>query len=145
MVPNVTDEYVLVNVIATLGWAVGMVLILLIGVFIIRMFLTIKKVRNTYGFYLSLSACVILSIQFFVNILMNFNLFPAMNFIMPFVSYGSTSYIVSMAFVGIILSVWRRNNLLSYEKTVIDISSSKRMVSFSDGKLTIDLKAWRQE
>lgn len=145
MIPNVTSEYVLVNVIATLGWAVGMILILLIGVFIFRMFMTIKKVRNSYGFYLSLSACVILSAQFLINILMNFNLFPAAEFILPFVSYGGTGYVISMALVGMILSVWRRNNLILYEKDVLNTAPQKGMVSFSDGKLTIDLKAWRQQ
>ena len=145
MMPNVTGEYVLINVIATLGWAVGMILILLIGVFIVRMFMTIKKVRNCYGFYLSLSACTILSVQFSFNILMNFNLFPPLNINMPFVSYGSTGYVISMALVGMILSVWRRNNLILYEKDVINTSSRKGIVSFSDGKLTIDLKAWKQQ
>ena len=144
MMPNVTDNYVLVNVIATLGWAVGVILILLIGVFIVRMFMTIKRVRNSYGFYLSLSACITLSAQFFFNILMNFNMFPAVDFNMPFVSYGGTGYVINMAFVGIILSVWRRNNLISYEKDGLNTSSPKGMVSFSDGKFTIDLKAWKQ-
>ena len=145
MMPNVTGEYVLVNVIATLGWAIGLILILLIGIFIVRMSITIKRVRNSYGFYLSLSACIILSAQFLFNILMNFGLFPAANFNMPFVSYGSTGYVINMAFVGMILSVWRRNNLLIYENDASNTSSQNGIVRFCDGKLTIDLKAWRQQ
>lgn len=142
--PDATGEYVLINVIATLGWVAGIVLMALIGIFIVRMFITTRKIKNNYGFYLSLSACTILSTQFIINILMNFNLFPLMGVNMPFVSYGSTNYIVSMALVGIILSVWRRNNLMSYKDDAVISSSEKGIVSYSDGRLTIDLKAWRQ-
>ena len=120
-------------------------MILLIGIFIVRMFMTTSKIKNCYGFYLSMSACTILSAQFLINILMNFNLFPLMSFNMPFVSYGGTGYVVNMALVGIILSVWRRNNLISYKEEVLDIPSQKGIVSFSDGRLIIDLKAWRQQ
>lgn len=144
MMPNVTDTYVLVNVIATLGWAVGLMLISLIGIFIIRMFMTIKRVKNSYGFYLALSAVIMISTQFLFNILMNFNLFPAANFNMPFVSYGTTGYVINMTCIGIILSVWRRNNLISDEKNALRIIPQNSMVSFSDGKITIDLKAWKQ-
>jgi len=142
--PGATGEYILVNVIATLGWAVGILLILLIGLFIVRMFMTTGKIKNAYGFYLSMAACTILSAQFLISILMNFNMFPLMGINMPFVSYGGTGYITSMALVGIILSVWRRNNLISYTEDNIKTPSEKSVVSFSDGKLTIDLKAWRQ-
>ncbi len=110
--PEVTTGYVLVNVIATLGWMVGIALVLVIGVFIIRIFMITRKIKNDYGFYLSLAASTALSVQFLISILSNFNLSPILGMSMPFVSYGSVGYVVNMAFVGIILSVWRRNDLL---------------------------------
>ncbi|AOT69277.1 FtsW/RodA/SpoVE family cell cycle protein [Geosporobacter ferrireducens] len=143
--PNATGEYILVNVIATLGWAVGIVLVLLIGIFIVRMFMTTSKIKNRYGFYLSMSACTILSAQFLISILINFNLFPLASVNMPFVSYAGTGYVINMALVGIILSVWRRNNLISYKENVLNKPFKKDIVSFSDGKLIIDLKAWKQQ
>ncbi|MEW9122980.1 MAG: FtsW/RodA/SpoVE family cell cycle protein, partial [Thermotaleaceae bacterium] len=91
--PNATGEYILVNIIATLGWAVGILLILLIGIFIVRMFMTTNKIKNRYGFYLSMSACTILSTQFVISILINFNLFPLTAVNMPFVSYSGTGYV----------------------------------------------------
>ena len=63
---------------------------------------------------------------------------------MPFVSYGGSGYIVCMALVGIILSVWRRNNLISYKtEENATITSSKNLISFTDGKLVIDFNAWK--
>lgn len=137
--PSVTTDYVLVNIIATLGWAVGIALILIIALFIFRMFITTKKIKNDYGFYLSLAACTVLSLQFTVSLLMNFNLFPLMGVSLPFVSYGGTGYIVSMTLVGIILSVWRRNNLVGLSPKNV-VTSKGRFIEFEDGKLIISFK-----
>ncbi len=114
--PEVTTDYILINIISTLGWAVGIVLILAVGALIVRMTVTSRKIKNEYGFFLSFGFCIALSVQFIINILMNFNLFPLMGVSLPFVSYGGMGYIVNMAFVGIILSVWRRNNLILQNK-----------------------------
>jgi cell division protein FtsW len=137
--PEVTTGYVLVNVIATLGWMVGIALVLIISLFIIRMFMTTKKIKNDYGFYLSLAASTALSVQFIINILSNFNLSPILGMNMPFVSYGGKGYVVNMAFVGIILSVWRRNDLVG-STTKIPVSNSRRFIKFEDGKLIISFK-----
>lgn len=144
MMPNVTGEYILINVIATLGWAAGLVLITLIGIFIVRMFLTVKRVKRGYGFCLALSACTMLSAQFACNILMNFKLLPSMGIPMPLVSYGYTGYVVCMAYVGIVLSVWRRNNLISYQRKGHG-NSAHNVFRLDDGMLIINLKAWRNQ
>ncbi len=137
--PGITTNYVLINIIATLGWVVGIVLVLVIAVFIGRMFVTTKKIKNDYGFYLSLGACTILSAQFTISVLMNFNLFPVTDVSLPFISYGGVGYIVSMALVGTILSVWRRNNLMGASPKTI-VRSTSKFIKFEDGKLIINFK-----
>lgn len=137
--PGITTDYVLINIIATLGWVVGIVLVLVIAVFIGRMFMTTKKIKNDYGFYLSLGACTILSVQFTISVLMNFNLFPLTSVSLPFISYGGVGYIVSMALVGTILSVWRRNNLIGASPKTI-VRSTSKFIKFEDGKLIINFK-----
>lgn len=144
MTPGITQEYVLINVIATFGWIAGIVLICLVGAFIIRMFLTTARIKNAFGFYLSLSACTILSLKFLINILINFNLFPLMGVYMPFVSYFGTGTIINMAFVGIILSVWHKNNIIPSEKGRRPDTCEQKIMHLSEGKLIIDFKAWRQ-
>lgn len=143
MMPDVTGEYILVNVIATLGWAAGLILIALIGIFIVRMLLTVKRIKRGYGFYLALSACIMLSVQFACNILMNFKIVPSMGIPMPLVSYGYTGYVVCMAYVGIILSVWRRNNLISFQRNRQGKFAQNNVFHLEDGRLIIDLNAWR--
>ncbi|NLD46280.1 MAG: FtsW/RodA/SpoVE family cell cycle protein [Clostridiaceae bacterium] len=137
--PGITADYVLINIIATLGWVVGIALVLAITVLIGRMLVTTKKIKNDYGFYLSLGACTNLSVKFITSVLVNFNLFPPMSVSLPFVSYGGIGYIVSMALVGIILSVWRRNNLIGASQSTV-VRSKSRFIEFVDGKLIINFK-----
>jgi cell division protein FtsW len=137
--PNATTDYALINVIATLGWAIGIALMILIALFILRMFMTTKRVKIDYGYYLSLASCTVLSAQFVISILMNFNLFPLMGVSLPFISYGGTGYIVNMALVGIILSVWRRNNLIAASDKPV-LKGSNKFIVFEDGKLIINFK-----
>ncbi len=110
--PNATTDFAFINVIASLGWIVGIVLILSIVVYIFRMLIVTRKVKDSFGFFIALGACTILAVQFTMGILVNFNLLPPMSVSIPFISYGGIGYIVSMVMIGLILSVWRRNNLL---------------------------------
>lgn len=142
--PNSASEYVLVNMIVNLGWIVAIALMIAVAIFIIRLFCTVKKAKISFGYYLSLAACITLSLKFVISILLNFNLFPTLGIGFPLVSYGGTDYAVTMVLIGIVLSVWRRNNLISYKNEKIpNVVSSKRMISFTDGKLVIDLNVWR--
>ena len=110
---EITTSYAIVNVIGTLGWVAGTALLSAILVFIYRMFITTMKIKNKFGFYLSLASCSVLFQQFVTGIMLNFNLIPLMSVSIPFVSYGGTGYIVNMALIGLILSIWRMNNITS--------------------------------
>ena len=114
--PNITTHYALVNVIASLGWIVGIALILVISVYIGRMITTTKKIKTNYGFYLSLAVCTVLATQFITGILINFNFLPPTSAYIPFISYGGVGYVVSMALIGLLLSVWRRNNITAFSR-----------------------------
>ncbi len=138
--PDLTTSYVLVNIIATLGWVVGIALILAVAVYIGRMFLTTRKIKNNFGLLLSLGASTTLSVQFILCILVNLNLFPLMSTNMPFVSYGGVGYAVNMALAGLILSIWRRNNVIGTSPKAV-VEKSKKFIVFEDGRLIINFKA----
>lgn len=110
---SVTTDYAFINITFILGWAGAITLTAAIIIFIIRMFITSKKIKNNYGFFLSLSVCAALSAQFILNTMLNFNLISIAGMGMPFVSYGGTGFISNMALAGLLLAVWRRNNWLS--------------------------------
>ncbi len=136
VMPEITTDFVLINLINNFGWIVGIVLILVIAMFIARMFVTSNKIKNSFGFYLSLASCVMLTVQFVISILMNLGLCPYVDISLPFVSYGGTNYLINMMYVGLILSVWRKNNILNGSQRNFGIK--EKMITFSDNKLIID-------
>lgn len=136
IMPSITTDFAFLNLITNFGLLAGAVLILIISVLIVRMFIISGKIKNSFGFYLSLSSCIMLAIQFVMNALMNFGLCPYSDISMPFISYGGTNFIINMIYVGIILSVWRKNNILI--RTYRNITSKHKMITFSDNKLIID-------
>lgn len=139
--PNAASEYVLVNIITKFGWIAGIGFVSVVLVFLVRLFITANKVKNRFGFFLSFSACLILALKFTLSILMNFNLFPYAGLSVPLLSYGGTDYVLTMALIGLVLSVWRRNNILPAEKEKDLLRKEKKnALSFEDGKLTIDFK-----
>jgi cell division protein FtsW len=109
--PAATTDFALVNIFATLGWVVGVGLIILFSVYIIRLFAAALKIKNSFGHYLSLFACAVLSVQFIMGLAVNCCLFPAGSMI-PFITYGGVGFISSMAAVGLVLSAWRHNQLI---------------------------------
>jgi len=111
--PFPLTDYALINVAATLGRAVALALIIVITLLAIRMLRITYKIRNTYGFFLSLTACTVLSAQFILTILMCLGLFPRIRMGLPFISYGITNYVVCAVLAGLILSTWYRNHLVS--------------------------------
>lgn len=140
MLPNIAHDYVVVNIIGTFGWAAGILFILTVITLICRMIITVSKIKNGYGFYVSLAACTILAVQFIVGILVNFGLLPATSIYVPFVSFGLTGYVVGMALVGLVLSVWRRDDIIPAEQVIDD---KGRFVEVCDGKVIIDFRRVR--
>jgi len=139
MLPALTTELALANVIITFGWTLGIALILVIIALIVRLFMIVRKIKYTFGFYLALAACVILSMQFIISVLMNLGLFPIIAIGLPFVSYGGSAYVSNMVLVGVILSVWRRNNIIGRTNKPTD-NLKKPLFEYADGRLVINLK-----
>ena len=116
LLPNLHTDFALANVIVTFGWIAGITLILAIVALIVRFFMIVRKIKNNFGFYLTLASCVVLTMQFIISVLMNLGLFPVTGVGLPFVSYGGTAYVLNMMLVGIILSVWRKNNIMARDE-----------------------------
>ena len=136
VMPSITTDFALINIIYNFGWLVGIALLITIAVFILRMFTTSNKVKNSFGFYIALISCVMLTLQFLISTFMNLGLCPYLDVSLPFISYGGTNYITNMIYVGLILSVWRKNNILP--RTYRNVNRKEKMITFADNKLIID-------
>lgn len=137
--PGTSTNFLFVNIIANFGWIAGIALVIIIASFILRMFLVTGKIRNDYGFYLSLALSTVISLQFIISILVNLNLFPMTEMNMPFISPGATNFVVNMMLVGMLLSIWRMNNLIKASKETIADTQFK-FITYEEGKIIINLR-----
>ncbi|MBD3178762.1 MAG: hypothetical protein GF417_03705 [Candidatus Latescibacteria bacterium] len=85
---------------------IGTMLVLGIIIFIFYKALMIaRSAPDTFGRYLALGIGLIIILTSVVNIAMTTGLIPTVGLPLPFVSYGGTSLLTSMAAVGILLNI----------------------------------------
>ncbi len=139
IMPNNIGDFALLNLIGNYGWVAGVAVILIVCLLIIRMFTISSRVKTSFGRNLSLGCCILLGMQFVCNILMNLGYCPIMSVTLPFISFGGSLYIINSFFVGMILSVWRRNRILPADsERILAIAPSRKRITFEDHKLVID-------
>jgi len=70
------------------------------------------QVKEQYGRLLVIGLTSIFTIHFFWNILMTLGFAPISGFNLPFISYGGSQLIIQLAAMGLILSVYRRKDMV---------------------------------
>jgi cell division protein FtsW len=109
--PEPHTDFIL-SVIAEEGGFIGVAIVIsLFIVLILRGFWISFKAPETFGTLLAVGLTVLLALEGFINMAAVMGLIPTKGLALPFLSYGGTSLIMSMAAVGILL------NISSYEKT----------------------------
>jgi cell division protein FtsW len=98
---------------AVIGEEIGLVgiggLIGLYGMFGLAGFRTAQRAKDRYGKLLAAGLTSLIMIQAVVNLFAVMGLAPLTGVTLPFVSYGNSSLLVSLAAVGLILNVARAN------------------------------------
>lgn len=74
-----------------------------------QIFSVIKKINDSFGKLLIFGCGVMIFSGFFINIASNLSLLPVTGIPLPFISYGGSSLIVTLAAIGLIESVIVRN------------------------------------
>jgi rod shape determining protein RodA len=91
----------------------------IIGIFIIYFFTLYRciymaqKMQNTFSRLITASLVITLFISTFVNIAMVSGVIPVVGAPLPFISYGGTSMVVSLAMIGIIMSLHSHKSLIA--------------------------------
>ena len=73
-----------------------------------RLFQSIKKSRDRAGVYLIFMVAMMLTCQFFINVLMVIGLFPVTGIPLPFLSYGGSSLLTNYLAVALVINVKMR-------------------------------------
>lgn len=94
---------------SVLGEEFGMIGVLIVVslflFFVYRGFRIAVKTLDPFGRYLALGLTCLLGLQAFINFGVVMGLLPTKGLTLPFISYGGTSLIVSLASVGILLNI----------------------------------------
>ncbi|WAW14283.1 rod shape-determining protein RodA [Peptostreptococcus equinus] len=94
-----------------LGLIGMLVMLILFALLITRLLMIAKKSKNSYGTYIVMGITGMFVYQVIQNIGMTVGLMPVTGVTLPFVSYGGSSLLTSMANIGIVLNIFlRRRN-----------------------------------
>ncbi len=116
MFPVSSDSFrdlAFVSVTYHFGWTMGIILVIILSLFIARMIMFSQKVKDPYSKLLLIGGITLFAVQLIYNIGMTLGYFPLTAMSLPFISYGLTPTLLNAGIIGIVLSVYRRKDLIS--------------------------------
>ena len=105
--PEAHADFVLALVGEELGFLGTGLLIGLFAVLIVKGFKIAGRAPDAFGRHLACGVTLLVGIQVLINMCVVSGLLPTKGLTLPFVSYGGSSLIVSLAAIGILLSISR--------------------------------------
>ena len=109
-------EYVFISILAHYGWIIASLLIITIILVSVKLIINSIKVKDNYGKMIIIGISCLFILQSVFNVLMNLNLWFEAGFELPFVSYGGTGLIMNMVCLALVLSIYRRKDILIYSQ-----------------------------
>lgn len=110
--PESHTDLVFAGITSHFGWIVGGIVILLLALFPVRMLMVMGKIQDHYGKLLIVGGTTLYLAQLIYNVAMGFGLLPLIAISLPFMSYGLMPIMLNAIVVGIVLSVYRRKDLV---------------------------------
>jgi rod shape determining protein RodA len=93
-----------------LGFIGGVIIITMLSLVVARIMWLAWAAKTSYVRYLGIGIASILGFQLFVNVGMNLGLVPVTGLPLPFVSYGGTHIVVSLAMLGVFMGAYSRGD-----------------------------------
>lgn len=109
-------NFAFISILAHCGWIVTIFLVVTILFLCIKLIMNIVKIKELSGKLLIIGISMMFILQSIFNILMNLNFWIEADFNLPFVSYSVVNLIINMMSLALILSVYRRKNIMIDEE-----------------------------
>ena len=103
--PEEHTDFIFAILVEEGGFLAGMVLLLLFLAFTWRGFTIALKVRDSFGRLLASGLTLMITVQALINIIIAMGFMPVTGITLPFISYGGTSLVISLAAVGVLLNI----------------------------------------
>ncbi len=109
--PEQHTDFIFSTLVEEGGMLAGLVVLLLFLAFTWRGLTIALKVNDYFGTLLATGLTLLVSVQALVNIAIALGLMPVTGITLPFISYGGTSLVISLAAVGVLLNISRHARL----------------------------------
>lgn len=103
--PEPMTDSIFAIVAEEMGFMGAGALVMLFTFFFWRAFVIAKKAPDVFGRLLAAGLAISIMVQAFVNMAAISGLLPLTGVALPFISYGGTSFVITMAMTGIILNI----------------------------------------
>jgi cell division protein FtsW (lipid II flippase) len=111
-IPEAHTNFVFVSFTYSYGWLFGVLLVVILSLFAVRMIAIHPKIKDSYGKLLLIGGVALYGIQLLSNIGMVLGFFPLTSMSLPFISYGLMPTLLNAILIGAVLSVYRRKDLV---------------------------------
>ncbi|WP_313432364.1 FtsW/RodA/SpoVE family cell cycle protein [Siminovitchia terrae] len=105
-------DMIFVTLTYSFGWIFAIIIVLFLAAIMVRICWISRKTPDSFGQLIIVGAAALYTVQFVYNIGMVLGLFPIAGFSLPFISYGSSPAVINSIIIGLVLSVYRRKNLI---------------------------------
>jgi rod shape determining protein RodA len=107
--PERQTDFIFASLSEALGFVGSFIVIIMFIVLAVRLYIIFKQTDELFGKLFVASAFFFLLIHFFINIGMNIGIVPVVGVTLPFLSFGGSSMLTNFIFIGIVMSIERRN------------------------------------
>jgi len=105
--PLAHNDFIFAIITEELGLVGASVVLVLFGLLIWRGINIALKAPDSFGSYIAAGIIILIGSQTIINVAVVTNSIPNTGITMPFISYGGTSFVVTMGLMGILLNISR--------------------------------------
>jgi len=106
--PEPHTDFILSIIAEESGFIGVTIVIVMFAVFVFRGFMISLKAPDLFGTLLAAGLTMVIALESFINIAGVMGIIPLKGLALPFLSYGGTSFVMSMTAVGILLNISTR-------------------------------------
>ncbi|MGG4340680.1 FtsW/RodA/SpoVE family cell cycle protein [Paenibacillus lautus] len=114
-IPYVYSDSIYPYLIYCFGWMFGIVVGMVVLLFLARMWSIANVLHDSYGKNIVTGVIVVMGLRLLMPILMGLGVVPIVSLDFPFISYGGVNNMLDFAIVGLLLSIYRRKNMIPSE------------------------------
>lgn len=113
--PFFTEPFILLQLICKYGILAGAALVVAFAAVVVRAFQIAKRQKNQLGFMLSVASFMVILLNCLEGILINTGYFLVSSMQFPFVTYSACTAMTYAALIGLLLSIYRNERIVSEE------------------------------